>query len=54
MMTAGPGPRAWKRGKGDVFRWNPLLYRVKINKEDGYFPRYHTQPSNVDLPPRLD
>ena len=23
MMTAGPGPRAWKRGKGDVFRWNP-------------------------------
>ena len=23
MMTAGPGPRALKRGKGDVFRWNP-------------------------------
>ena len=23
MLTAGPGPRVLKRGKGDVFRWNP-------------------------------
>ena len=31
IMTAGPGLRALRRGKGDVFWWNPELGINKSN-----------------------